>query len=174
MSRTAATKLPESSPGQAPGRNGPERIGISSTARRGPDRTLRILLVDDAPVNLAAFCRILGRMGCSVDPVSTGEYAVTMFEEGCVDSRYDLIMIDLNMPGFDGLETTRPDPRHRGPVTRGPSLPGAPRAHPGLDHQNPGDRLEACRKAGMNDYMYKPFDCDVLKEALARWVPVPA
>lgn len=162
-----------SSPAKGLFRNAKRRV---EDMLNGPDgaRRLRILLVDDAPVNLAAFCRFLDRMGCSVDPVSTGEYAVTMFEEGCVDSRYDLIMIDLNMPGFDGLETTR---RIRAIEARLPEdHPYRRRPVPilALTSQNPGDRLEACRKAGMNDYMYKPFDCDVLKEALARWVPVPA
>ena len=43
----------------------------------------RILLVDDAPVNLAVCSRLLGRMGCQVDPATTGEYAVAMFRDGC-------------------------------------------------------------------------------------------
>ena len=142
--------------------------------KQEPARSLRILLVDDAPVNLAAFCRFLDRMGCRVDPASTGEYAVSMFEEGCADQRYDLVMIDLNMPGLDGCETAR---RIRAVEE------GLPASHPyrtrpvpilALTSRNPGDRLDACRKAGMNDYVYKPFQWEVLKEALARWVPVPA
>ena len=140
----------------------------------GGSRSLRILLVDDAPVNLAAACRFLDRMGCQVDPVTSGEYAVAMFEEGCADSRYDLVMIDLNMPGLDGLATTK---RIRAIEQKlPPTHPYRKRPVPilALTSRNPGDRLDACRKAGMNDFMYKPFQCEVLREALARWVPVPA
>lgn len=137
-------------------------------------RSLRILLVDDAPVNLAASCRSLDRMGCLVDPVTSGEYAVTMFQDGCGDSRYDLVMIDLNMPGVDGLDTAR---RIRAIEEKlPPSHPYRRRPVPilALTTRNPGDRMNDCRKAGMNDFMYKPFQSEVLKEALARWVPVPA
>jgi CheY-like chemotaxis protein len=150
-----------------------ERIGFLND-RRSSDRPLRILLVDDAPVNLAAFCRFLGRMGCEVDPVSSGEYAVAFFTEGCDDARYDLVLMDLNMPGLDGLDTTR---RIRSVEA------GLPESHPyrerpvpilALTTKNPGKRLDDCRKAGMNDFMYKPFEPEVLREALARWVPVPA
>lgn len=150
-----------------------ERIGFLND-RRNPDRPLRILLVDDAPVNLAAFCRTLGRVGCQVDPVSSGEYAVALFSEGCDEARYDLVFMDLNMPGLDGLDTTR---RIRAVEA------GLPESHPyrdrpvpilALTSKNLGKRLEECRKAGMNDFMYKPFQPEVLREALARWVPVPA
>ena len=149
-----------------------DRMGFLSD-RREPERTLRILLVDDAPVNLAAFCRFLGRMGCQVDPASSGEYAVSMFTDACEEMRYDLILIDLNMPGLNGLETTR---RIRS-VEAGLPESHAYRRRPvpilALTSRNPGDRLEECRKAGMNDFMYKPFQPDALREALARWVPVP-
>jgi len=140
---------------------------------RKPVRRRRILLVDDAPVNLAAFSRFLDRMECSVDPVSSGEYAVAMFEDGCGEARYDLILIDLHMPGLDGLETAR---RIRAIEAR------LPESHPyrrnpvpilALTRYNPGDRMAACRKAGMNDYLYKPLQEEVLREALARWVPAP-
>jgi CheY-like chemotaxis protein len=138
-----------------------------------PTRSLRILLVDDAPVNLAAICRSLDRLGCAVDPVSSGEYAVAMFEQGCDERRYDLVLIDLNMPGLDGCETAR---RIRA-IEKTRPADHACRRNPvpilALTSHNPGDRLGACRKAGMNDFMYKPLQGETFREALARWVPEP-
>ena len=55
-------------------------------------RPLRILLVDDAPVNLAVCSRLLGRMGCQVDPATTGDYGLALFREGCPEARYDLVL----------------------------------------------------------------------------------
>jgi CheY-like chemotaxis protein len=137
-------------------------------------RSFRILLVDDDPVNLAAFCRCLDRMGCTVEPASSGEYAVALYEQGCGADPFDLILIDLNMPGLDGCGTAR---RIRAAERRLPKS-HACRRRPvpilALTSRNPESRFAACRRAGMNDFMYKPLNRETLVEALARWVPEPA
>jgi CheY-like chemotaxis protein len=134
----------------------------------------RILLVDDAPVNLAASCRMLGRLGCQVDPASTGEFAVAMFRDGCPEARYDMILLDLNMPGMNGMETARSIRSVEAELA--PDHPYRSRPVPilALTSYNPGDRLQEYLAAGMNDFMYKPFQPEVVRDALLRWVSIPA
>lgn len=138
------------------------------------DRPLRILLVDDAPVNLAVCCRMLGRMGCEVEPATSGEYALAMFRDGCPEARYDMVLLDMNMPGMTGLETSRtirkleaelPDehPYHSKPI---PVLV--------MLSYDPGDKLEEFRREGINDVLRKPFQPAEVCEVLSRWIPVHA
>ncbi|MGB0651177.1 MAG: response regulator, partial [Rhodothermales bacterium] len=61
-----------------------------------------ILLADDNPVNRKVLQHMLGRLGHTVEPVTTGKEA---FEKA--SSSYDLIFMDMMMPVMDGLEATR-------------------------------------------------------------------
>lgn len=136
------------------------------------ERPLRILLVDDAPVNLAVCARMLGRMGCQVEPASTGEYAVAMFRDGCPEARYDLVLIDMNMPGMNGMDTSRALRKLEAELP--PEHPYRDRPVPILilTSYNPSEQFEEFRRAGINDYLYKPFQPEVVCEALAKWIPV--
>lgn len=138
------------------------------------ERPLRILLVDDAPVNLAVCARLLGRMGCEVEPATTGEYAVAMFRDGCPEARYDLILMDMNMPGMNGMDASRAIRELEA---------GLPVEHPYRDRPVPililtsynlGEQFDKFRKAGVNDFLYKPFQPEVVCEALSKWIPIPA
>ncbi|MEN8007003.1 MAG: response regulator [Candidatus Krumholzibacteriota bacterium] len=135
---------------------------------------LRILLVDDAPVNLAVGSRLLGRMGCQVDPATTGDYAMALFRDGCPEARYDLVLMDMNMPGMNGMEASRAIRELEAELP--PEHPYRIRPVPILivTSFNPGDRLDEFQRAGANDFLYKPFEPEVLREALSRWVPVHA
>jgi CheY-like chemotaxis protein len=134
----------------------------------------RILLVDDAPVNLAVCSRLLGRMGCEVHPATTGEYAVAMFREGCAEAFYDMILMDMNMPSMDGLETSRAIREIESALPAEHTYRS--RAIPILilTSYNPGDKMKEFRRAGANDFLYKPFQPEVVKEVLTRWIPIPA
>lgn len=148
------------------------KIDVPGVDRNG--KPLRILLVDDAPVNLAVCSRLLGRMGCEVDPATTGDYAMALFRDGCAEARYDLILMDMNMPGMDGMETSRAIRSVEADLP--PEHPYRSRPVPILilTSFNPGDRVSEFHKAGANDFLYKPFEPDVVREALSRWVPVHA
>lgn len=147
---------------------------IEVPGQENRDRPYRILLVDDAPVNLAVCSRLLSRMGCQVDPATTGDYAVVMFRDGCPDSRYDLILMDMNMPGMNGLDTSRAIRQIEAelPADHPYRNRGVPILM--LTSYNPGDRIEEFRKAGANDFLYKPFEPEVVKEVLSKWIPVHA
>jgi CheY-like chemotaxis protein len=138
------------------------------------DGPFRILLVDDAPVNLAVCSRLLGRMGCQVDPATTGEYALAMFRDGCADASYDMILMDMNMPGMNGLDTSRAIRRLESELPADHRYRERPVPILILTSYNPGKKLDEFRKAGANDFLYKPFQPDVVKEVLSKWIPIPA
>lgn len=148
------------------------KIDVPGVDRSG--RPLKILLVDDAPVNLAVSSRLLGRMGCQVEPATSGDYALALFRDGSAESSYDLILVDMNMPGMNGMDTCRAIREIEADF---------PEDHPNRNRKvpililtsfNPGDKLAEFRRAGANDFLYKPIEPEVLREALSKWVPVHA
>jgi len=64
---------------------------------------LKILLVDDTPMNLALATKILARKGHDVFAVESGQKALAAFQQ----ETFDVVLMDMQMPGMDGLETTR-------------------------------------------------------------------
>src|SRR5690606_5129206 len=71
--------------------------------RGDKDRGLRILVVEDNPINQKLMRLILDRMGYRADVVANGREAVEAAEQ----QRYDVVLMDLQMPEMDGLEATR-------------------------------------------------------------------
>jgi CheY-like chemotaxis protein len=117
---------------------------------------LKILLVEDNPVNRNVALSLLGRLGYKADSVINGVEAVNVFGE----RHYDLVMMDLQMPMMDGLEASR-ELRRSLPPERQPRII-AVTANAVL-----GDR-ETCLAAGMNDYIAKPLKLDNLAAAIRR------
>jgi PAS domain S-box-containing protein len=117
---------------------------------------LKILLVEDNPVNRNVALSLLARLGYKADSVANGAEAVNAF----VERSYDLVMMDLQMPVMDGLEATR-ELRRRLAADRQPAIV-AVTANALL-----GDR-EICLAAGMNDYVTKPLKLDGLAAAIRR------
>jgi CheY-like chemotaxis protein len=122
-------------------------------AQRHP---LRILLAEDNLVNQKLALRLLGQMGYTADVVANGQLAVDAVER----QTYDLVLMDVQMPGMEGLEATRRI------VTRVPP-DWRPRIVAMTANAMQGDR-EACLAAGMDDYVTKPIRVEALVEALAR------
>jgi GAF domain-containing protein/CheY-like chemotaxis protein len=136
----------------------PERPAID--AGLGERHPLRILLAEDNAVNQKLALRLLSNMGYAADVAADGRQTIEAVEK----SRYDVILMDVQMPELDGLEATRriraswPDRKlHIIAMTANAMA---------------GDR-DACIAAGMNDYISKPIDPRLLAEALAR-SPSPA
>jgi PAS domain S-box-containing protein len=117
----------------------------------------RILIVDDEPVNLEVARFLLEESGLRVDTAEDGEAATRRSSE----ANYALILMDMQMPKLDGLSATR------------------------LIRQTPGYELtpilamtanaftedrQHCLEAGMNDFLAKPFNPDVLFGILLRWL----
>jgi CheY-like chemotaxis protein len=125
----------------------------------GVRHPLRILLVEDNPVNQKLAIRLLERMGYRADVAGDGLEAIAAIE----GSVYDLVLMDVQMPELDGLEATRRI-RRRWPGTAGPRIVAM------TANAMEGDR-EMCLAAGMDDYISKPIRPEVLNEALAATSP---
>jgi CheY-like chemotaxis protein len=103
-------------------------------------------------------CRTLQKLGYRAEVARNGREAVTAWETG----RYDLILMDCQMPSLDGYEATR---EIRSRETKGSHIPIiALTAHAMKD-----DDLK-CKDAGMDDYITKPIDRARLQACLARYL----
>ena len=115
---------------------------------------LRVLLAEDNPINALLARSLLEREGCSVSRVATGAEAVEAGGSGA----FDLILMDLRMPGMDGREATR-ELRERG--CRTPIL--------ALTADAFEEDRRTCLAAGMDDFLTKPLEQSVLRATLRRW-----
>ncbi|HEX7758124.1 MAG TPA: PAS domain S-box protein [Caulobacteraceae bacterium] len=131
---------------------------IEETSRKA---SLRILIVDDVAANRELIVEMLRPLKPRLFQASNGSEAVA----ASMRSRFDLILMDLQMPGMDGYAATR-----------------AIRAHSELNIATPivgvsanflPKHIEACRDAGMDDYIAKPIDLGALEAKIAKYVAVP-
>jgi GAF domain-containing protein/CheY-like chemotaxis protein len=120
----------------------------------GARHPLRILLAEDNPVNRKIALRLLDRMGYAADVAGNGLEAIAALE----GARYDVVLMDIQMPELDGLEATR-QIRQRWPDGSGPRIVAM------TANAMEGDR-EACIAAGMDDYISKPIRPEALAAAL--------
>ncbi len=126
--------------------------------RRRAPQSYRLLLAEDDPVNQLVALSQLKVLGYPTDAVKNGFEVLQALEE----RRYDLVLMDCQMPGLDGYETTRRLRRRENGETAIPVVAVTA-------HAMKGDR-EKCLEAGMNDYISKPFQRDELDTVLERWL----
>src|SRR5215472_5180581 len=81
----------------------PERCESSSAFIQASERSLRVLLAEDNPVNQTLAIRILERLGHKVQVANNGKEAL----ERLPAEEFDLILMDVQMPEMDGLEATK-------------------------------------------------------------------
>ena len=118
----------------------------------------RILLAEDNLVNQKVATRMLEKLEYRVDVVADGKAAVSAWQTG----RYDVILMDCQMPELDGYEATR---QIRGIENAGAHIPIiALTAHAMKGAE------EECFAAGMDAYLSKPLDRDELATTLARFL----
>lgn len=116
------------------------------------------LLADDNPVNREVGVGMLQLLGLQVHTADDGHAALHMAQV----CRYDLVLMDLEMPGLDGLAATRQ-------LRAVPHLRQLPVI--ALTANCGPDCRRDCMDAGMNDFLSKPVDMRVLADALSRWLP---
>jgi CheY-like chemotaxis protein/HPt (histidine-containing phosphotransfer) domain-containing protein len=120
----------------------------------------RILLVEDNEINRRVVVEIFRSTGVTVDVAEDGRRGI----ESLKSNRYDAVLMDVQMPGLDGYETTRMIREDR----RFSELPIIAMTANAMK----GDR-EKCLQAGMNDYISKPIDTEQLFSTLKKWVVIP-
>jgi len=127
-----------------------------------PSQPLRVLLAEDHEVNQDVAVAILEDLGCVVSLVENGEQAV----EHASREAFDVIFMDCQMPGMDGLEATKAIRSRNVSCRDGRRVPIVALTAHALRH----DR-EQCLAVGMDDYVCKPFGREDLAAALDAWVP---
>ncbi|WP_433831554.1 ATP-binding protein [Actinoplanes sp. CA-015351] len=120
-----------------------------------PGRSLLVLVAEDNPVNQRVAQLLLERRGHRVEMVSDGEAAV----EAVMRTRYDLVLMDVQMPVLDGLDATRL-------IRADPPAHGAPRIVALTANVMVDDR-KASRSAGMDGFLAKPIHEEELDVVLA-------
>jgi CheY-like chemotaxis protein len=118
---------------------------------------LRVLLAEDNAVNALLASALLTRRGCSVVRAGSGDEAVAALADG----GFDLVLMDMRMPGMSGLEATR---AIRAAGTRTPVVALTANAFE--------DDRRACLEAGMNDFLAKPLDPAALDALFGRLATV--
>lgn len=120
----------------------------------------RVLIAEDNESNLIVARAHLERAGVKVSTVSDGRQALEML----ADERFDLVLMDCQMPLLDGFEATRLlRQREQGSGLHLPVVALTANAMP-------GDRAR-CMEAGMDDYLTKPYSGDEMLAILQRWLP---
>ena len=125
-----------------------------------PVRAARVLLVEDNPVNLMVGQRLLSVLGITCDTASNGEAALLRMEA----SRYDIVLMDCQMPVMDGYTATRRWREMEAAADDGRHVPIIAMTANAMA----GDR-QKCLDAGMDDYLAKPVTRSELERTLARW-----
>jgi signal transduction histidine kinase/CheY-like chemotaxis protein len=160
--RTALT----SKPAEGNGRPGHRPDMAAATSAPGSLASARVLLVEDNPVNLMVGQRLLGVLGVDCDTASNGEAALLRMQA----SRYDLVLMDCQMPVMDGYSATRRWREGEQAAQDGQHLPIVAMTANAMA----GDR-QKCIDAGMDDYLAKPVTRAELERCLHRWwQPRPA
>ncbi len=131
----------------------PETSALDATL--GQRHPLRILLAEDNAVNQKLALRILEKLGYAADVAGDGLAAIAALEA----ARYDLVLMDVQMPELDGLEATRRIRARWG--SDGPRIVA-------MTANAMAEDREACLAAGMDDYLSKPIRVAELTAALSQ------
>jgi PAS domain S-box-containing protein len=128
---------------------GATQVGRLATSLQGLDsvqlRRLRVLVVDDVEINRDIACSFLHGAGHTAIVAQGGFEAVAMV----ADTDFDVVLMDVRMPGVDGLEASRRIRKLAGPRRHVPIV--------ALTAQAYADQVEECREAGMGSHLSKPF-----------------
>lgn len=125
------------------------------------DRPLRLLLIDDSPLSLMVTQQLLHNAWpqARISTCTSGEQALALLET----EAFDLVFMDMLMPGLDGPQTTRRLRLHARPEVASTPVVG-------FTASNSMQDLERCLGAGMNDILTKPAETGALRDVVQRLV----
>jgi PAS domain S-box-containing protein len=141
----------------------PPLVAVPAKDPESRGNGVHILVAEDNEINTLLTVSLIKRMGHNVDSVRDGAEALAALES---KSDYDLVLMDVHMPGVDGIEATRrwrEQEKKRG-VSARQRMPVIALTASVMDE----DR-QNCRAAGMDDFLTKPLDPNALTAAIARW-----
>lgn len=141
---------------QAKKNTGKETSGIKETKKDS-----KVLLVEDNEINRQVALAMFSKLRCRADVAANGVEAL----EALKSNYYDLVVMDLQMPQMGGIEATT-EIRRKGNGILNPEVPVIAMTANATEE----DR-KSCLKAGMNDFLTKPFLLQSLKEVLQKWLP---
>ena len=142
--------------------NGPPAAAPAGTLPSGeaaplPPRARHVLVAEDNTINQLVAARLLESLGHTVHVVGDGRAALSALE----GERFDLVLMDVSMPGMDGLEaTTELRRREQGTGRRAPVIALTA-------HAMKGDR-DRCLAAGMDGYLAKPVQAEELRRLIEQ------
>lgn len=138
----------------------PRRLRSDSDSEQlSSDRPPRVLCVDDNPANLLLVQTLLEDLGALVLAVDSGHAAIQAVQE----ESFDLVLMDVQMPGMDGRETTEKI-RLWESVQPGPALPIV-----ALTAHAMANEKRALLQSGMDDYLTKPISERQLAQVVLKW-----
>nr|WP_249732241.1 ATP-binding protein [Roseococcus sp. SDR] len=137
-----------------------------AAADPAPPRRLRVLAVDDAPSNLSVLRALLAQSEIDLETVTEGRAALEAVEVAAREGRpFDVVLMDVMMPGMDGKETTRRLRALPGTIGRMPIIAVTASAFP--------EDIAETRAAGMDSHVIKPVDRNLLLKALSAATALP-
>jgi PAS domain S-box-containing protein len=142
----------------------PSQSAAPAVASVPGEQPVRILLVEDHPINQRVTVRMLGRLGYTAEVVSNGRQAIDALAGGT----HTLVLMDCQMPEMDGYAATREIRR----LEQAGTIQTGPRRVPIIAmtaSAMAGDR-ERCIASGMDDYLTKPASMEALRTVLRRWI----
>jgi hypothetical protein len=131
----------------------------AAAAGTAPENRGRVLIVEDNPINQRVAVILANKLGFVADVAGDGSEALNMVR----DQDYTLILMDCQMPVMDGFEATRAIRALDRPVSQVPIIAVTANVMEG--------QRDKCLAAGMNDYLPKPINKDVLRKAVDKWIP---
>ena len=134
----------------------------TDNAAKVPDLSdVNILLAEDVEINQEIFLALLEKTGIIIDIADNGLIAVSKFKEN--PDKYDLIIMDIQMPEMDGYEATR---AIRGmDILKAASIPIVAMTANAFKED-----IEHCLESGMNDHLAKPIDEKAVIEKIVQYV----
>lgn len=119
----------------------------------------RVLIVEDNPINQRVAVILATKLGFVADVAGDGSEALAMIG----DHDYDLILMDCQMPVMDGFEATKAIRALRAKISEVPIIAVTANVMEG--------QRDKCLAAGMNDYLPKPINKEILSKAVDKWLP---
>ncbi len=137
---------------------GARRVPIVLQVPETPVGRGRILVVEDGEINQLVAVGILEHLGYSADVANDGLAALAVMGR----TRYDAVLMDVQMPGMDGFQATGEVRRLEGNVHHTPII--------AMTASATAEDRDRCLAAGMDDYISKPVNPTALETVLGRWV----